>query len=89
MKLTEQERTVITQGAKQFGVGAVYVFGSSLESEDPEDLDLAVQRVPPGVFFKFHSWVSRRLSRPMDMVDLAADNPVTRLIAREAVQIYG
>ncbi len=89
MKLTEQERMVITEGARQFGVGAVYVFGSSLESEDPEDLDLAVQGAPPGAFFKFHGWISRRLSRPVDLVDLAADNPVTRLIAREAVQIYG
>ena len=45
--------------------------------------------MPPGVFLKFYGVLLRALSRKVDVVDLAVDSPVTRLIARDAVKICG
>lgn len=90
MNISTHDMETIRGAAERFGVGAVYVFGSSLATEgEARDIDLAVAGVPPGVFFKFYGSLLRRLSREVDVVDLTADSLVTRLIAREAVKIYG
>ena len=90
MNISTQDMETIRGTAERFGVSAVYLFGSSLASEgQPRDIDLAVEGVPPGAFFKFYGVLLRALSRDVDVVDLAIDSPVTRLTARDAVKIYG
>lgn len=88
--VAEEDLEAIAEAAARFGIGAVYLFGSSIrETATPADIDIAVEGVPPGVFFKFYGQLSKRLSRPIDVVDLGARNAVTRLIAQEVVKVYG
>ena len=80
----------IIAAARAAGIRSVYIFGSVLaEARDPADIDVAVKGVPPGTFFRFCATLLRRLSKPVDVVDLDERNPVTDLIAKEAVKIHG
>ena len=90
MNLSEKDRTEIIAAAKAAGIRTVYIFGSVLAGgREPTDIDVAVEGVPPGVFFRFCATLLRRLSKPVDVVDLDERNPVTELIAEEAVKIHG
>jgi predicted nucleotidyltransferase len=90
MKLDEKDRQQIVSAAKAIGVRAVYVFGSVLDdAAEPQDIDLAVEGVPPGMFFRFYGRLMRSLSKPVDLVDLDCRNAVTDLIAKDAVKIHG
>ncbi len=90
MKLSEADRREIIAAAKAAGIRSVYVFGSALdEQREPRDIDVAVEGVPPGVFFRFYANLLRRLSKPVDIVDLDVRNPVTELIAKDSVKIHG
>lgn len=88
MRLSEQDRKAIVEEAERAGINAVFVFGSSLlDASEPNDIDVAVEGVPRGAFFRFYAALSRRLSKPLDVVDLDNRNSVTDLIAREVVRI--
>lgn len=90
MKLKPEERRAIVEEARRAGIGAVYAFGSVLaETREPNDIDVAVEGVPEGALFRFYAALSRRLSKPLDVVDLGQRNSVTDLIAAEAVRIDG
>lgn len=90
MKLNEEDRRAIIEEARRAGISAVYVFGSVLSDDaEPQDIDVAVEGVPQGAFFRFYATLSRRLSRPVDVVNLGQRNAVTELIAEEAVRIDG
>ena len=91
MTLSKADQDAITEEARRAGIGAVYVFGSVLAESggEPNDIDVAVREVPPGAFFRFYAALSRRLSKPLDVVDLGQRNAVTDLIAKEAVRIDG
>lgn len=88
MQLKEQERRAIIEEASRAGIRAVYVFGSVLQEEgEPHDIDVAVDGVPRGALFRFYASLARRLSKPLDVVDLRQKNEVTDLIARSAVRL--
>ena len=88
MRLSDEEKQVIVEEARRAGILAVYVFGSVLTDEgEPRDIDVAVRGVPAGALFRFYAALSRRVSKPLDVVDLGQENAVTRLIEREAVRI--
>ena len=58
------------------GATSVYVFGSvadekeMLPGREPKDIDLAVEGLPPQVFFKALSDVCDALKFPVDLIDL-------------------
>lgn len=88
MQLSDRDREIIVEEARRAGIRSVYVFGSTLSATGvPRDIDIAVKGVPRGAFFRFYAALSRRLSLPLDVVDLGQRNAVTRLIARDAVRI--
>ena len=88
MNLCDSDRKAILEEAKRAGIGVVYVFGSVLlETGEPRDIDIAVKEVPGVAFFRFYAALSRRLSRPLDVIDLDQQNAVTNLILREAVRL--
>ena len=90
MNLSERDRQEIISAARAAGIRSVYLFGSVLADDgEPSDIDVAVEGVPRGVFFRFCATLLRRLSKPVDIVDLDDRNPVTDLIGKEAVRIYG
>jgi hypothetical protein len=59
--------------AKKYGVGKLYLIGSSLtaKTERAKDYDFAVADVPEGFFFKFYGELFRTLSKNVDLIDLS------------------
>jgi predicted nucleotidyltransferase len=89
MTLCQSDKTIILEEAHSAGIGSVYVFGSVLaDSGEPRDIDVAVRDVPSGAFFPFYAALMRRLSKPVDVVDLGQESPVTELIAQDAVRLH-
>lgn len=88
--LSESDKKIILQCARKYHVGEVYVFGSSLEdSASAQDIDLGVKGIHPEVFFKFYGELLRRLSKPVDVVDLAHKTLFNELVEKKGVRIYG
>jgi predicted nucleotidyltransferase len=75
--------------AREFNVKAVWIFGSSLE-DDPlaRDIDLALEGIPPEMFFKFYARLFMALPKPVDLVDLSQDTPIASVIRAKGVSIY-
>lgn len=87
--ITEYEKKQIQVCAQKYGARLVVLFGSSVDRDDGRDIDLAVDGVEPGVFFEFYGDLIKRLSRPVDLVDLTADSAFGRLILETGVKLYG
>lgn len=77
--------------AKKYGIGKLYLVGSSLYKEPAEarDYDFAVADVPPGKFFFFHGELLRSLSKNVDLIDLSGEKTKFKsIIMREGKLIY-
>jgi predicted nucleotidyltransferase len=78
------EMTLLIQKAafvlKAAGARDVYVFGSARHGtlREGSDVDLAVSRLPPEIFFRAIAQASRAAGRPLDLVDLDQDTPFVR-----------
>jgi hypothetical protein len=46
-------------------------------------VDIAVTGLPPHLFFKAMSAVSDLFARPLDLIDLDEENPLTRYLREE------
>lgn len=87
--ITTLEKEIINQQAKVFAVNKIYLFGSSVgESDESNDIDLAVSGLKMADFFRFYADLICALSRPVDLVDLDRDSRFTRIIRREGVLLY-
>jgi predicted nucleotidyltransferase len=70
--VSDSDKTVIIDCAQKYNVAAVYLFGSSLNpNAQARDIDLAVKGINPALFFKFYGELLRKLSKPVDLVDLS------------------
>jgi predicted nucleotidyltransferase len=79
----------ITDCAREFGAGVVWLFGSALGDESTaRDIDLAVEGLAPKMFFPFYARLIRDLSKPVDLVDLSLDPPIRHIIWDTGVRIY-
>ena len=87
--IADAEKQVIRECAQKYDVKSVFLFGSSLEAEDARDIDLAVEGVNPALFFKLYADLLKKLSRPVDLVDLSAQSLFCRLIQDSGMRIYG
>jgi predicted nucleotidyltransferase len=88
--LAEKDRQSIVSIAHKYKVSRVLLFGSSLsDKRDPEDIDLAVEGIPPSDFFSFYSDLIFSLSKPVDLVDLSDASRFHRMVASEGVPVYG
>jgi predicted nucleotidyltransferase len=75
--------------AEDFGVGAVWLFGSALNDyRRAKDIDLAVEGLAPEKFFDFYSRLFFELSKPVDLVDLSQNPPIAGIIREKGVRIY-
>lgn len=76
--------------AKEFGIGKLYLFGSSLckSPAKAHDYDFAVAGIAPSNFFSFYGKLYRALSKPVDLVDLSEKSLFNSLIIREGRKIY-
>jgi predicted nucleotidyltransferase len=87
--ITEAEKKIILGSAKKFDVSEIYLFGSSVEKENYNDIDLAVRGIRPELFFTFYADLFRALPKPVDLVDLSEKSSFNSLIEEEGAKIYG
>jgi len=88
--ISEQDKAVILSLAKKYGVKAVLLFGSSAEPDrQARDIDLDIEGIAPEKFFKFYGDLLLRLSKPVDLVDIARDTKFNRLVRRDGIRLYG
>lgn len=77
--------------AKKYGIGKMFLIGSSLHKKAKEvnDYDFAVIGVPKGCFFKFYGELFRTLSKNVDLIDLSGKRTKFKvLILKEGKLIY-
>lgn len=87
--LSDVEKDVILTCARKYGATELYLFGSTLRTDDYRDIDLGVKGISPALFFRFYGELLRKLSCAVDVVDLAQESPFTALIEKEGVKLYG
>ena len=87
--LNDIDRERILECAEKYGVTTLILFGSSLESNEAHDIDLGVRGIAPELFFKFYGELLRKLSKPVDIVDLSIKSRFNDLVESRGVKIYG
>ena len=88
--INDSEKNIIISCAKKYDVETVILFGSSINEEtDYRDIDIAVKGVKPGFFFKFYGELIRKLTKPVDIVDLSDKSLFCDLIKERGIKIYG
>lgn len=87
--ISTKDREAISQIAARYGVRRLLLFGSGAALDrEARDIDLAVEGLPPEVFFRFYGELLFSVSRPVDLVDLSQDTRFTRLVRAEGVPLY-
>ncbi len=87
--ISEKEKAIIVHYAKKYNVSSIYLFGSSLNKNEYNDIDLAVQGIKPELFFKFYGELLRNLTKSVDLIDLSEKSLFNQIIEEEAIKIYG
>ncbi|ODS37686.1 MAG: hypothetical protein A7316_09190 [Candidatus Altiarchaeales archaeon WOR_SM1_86-2] len=87
--MSKRDKEIIARCAKKYRVSSIYLFGSSLDKNVYNDIDLAVRGIKPEVFFKFYGELLRNLSKPVDLVDLSNKSLFNQIIEEQGVRIYG
>lgn len=88
--ISESEKDIILQCAKKFEASIVILFGSSLgDEQNANDIDLGVKGIDLRQIFKFYAELFKRLSKPVDLVDLTRKSLFNDLIEETGMRIYG
>ncbi|MCH7732825.1 MAG: hypothetical protein IIB44_09985 [Candidatus Marinimicrobia bacterium] len=87
--ISEEDKKIIRKCAKKYNVSKIILFGSALEEDDPNDIDLGVKGVAPGLFFKFYGELYMRMPKPVDLVDLSYKSLFNDIVEETGVVIYG
>ena len=88
--INEADKEVILKCARKYNVSSIVLFGSALsEGDKANDYDIAVKGIRPELFFKFYADLFKRLSKPVDLVDLSGKSLFNDLIEQTGVTIYG
>lgn len=87
--ISEKDKASILKLAKKYNLSAVILFGSCLDREDPNDIDIGIKGIEPEVFFKFYGELLLEITMPIDVVNLDKDNPFNKLVEKEGMKLYG
>lgn len=88
--ISTEDRQSIRDLAAKYAVKRVLLFGSAAKQERGyRDIDLAIEGIRPGDFFRFYGELLGCLSLPVDLVDLSKPGRFVDLIRREGIPIYG
>jgi len=87
--INTSDKKIISDCAQKYGVEKIILFGSSLTTKNPNDIDLGVKGVAPEKFFTFYAELFRKCSLPIDLVDLSVKSLFNDLILKEGRVIYG
>ena len=87
--ISNKDKNSIEKIAKKYNVSKLYLFGSSLDSDnEARDIDLAVEGIENNLFFKFYSELIFNLSKPVDIIDLSKKSAFCNLVRSEGILIY-
>ncbi len=88
--IPESDLKIIRHYAREYGVKAIFLFGSSLRNTRlAHDIDLGVIGIEPGRFFSFYGELLMKLNKPVDLIDLSTPSKFTALIMKRGKKIYG
>ena len=87
--ISEKDKATILKYAKKYNVSTVILFGSCLDKEYPNDIDIGIKGIEPELFFKFYGELLLEVSKRIDIVNLSRDNLFNRLVEKEGVKLYG
>ena len=88
--ISESDKQKIRKVSEKYHAKRVLLFGSSLdETRESRDIDIAVEGICPGDFFKYYGELMLQLSKPIDVIDLSGVSKFTKLIQQEGVILYG
>ena len=88
--ITDGDKAIIVGLAERYGVKKILLFGSgALPQAEAQDIDLAVEGVSPGEFFRFYAELLLGLSKPVDLIDLSCESAFASLVRRDGVVVYG
>lgn len=87
--ISSQHLQTIRDCAHDFHVETVWLFGSAMGDEaTARDYDLAVEGLAPERFLDFYGRLYFDLPKPVDLVDLSQNPPITAIIRAKGVRIY-
>jgi len=89
--LSDKDRQTIVELAGHYQARRVLLFGSSAlpGSNVGRDIDLAVEGIADGQFFRFWGDLMLRASKPVDVIDLSHPGKFSDIVRREGVLLYG
>lgn len=88
--ISERDKKIICELSEKYHVKRVLLFGSSADpSKEGRDIDLAVDGINPKEFFKYYGRLMLKLSKPVDLIDLAETSKFVTLVKKEGIPIYG
>lgn len=87
--ISEYDKTTILKYAKKYNLTEVILFGSSIERENANDIDIGIKGIEPGHFFDFYGELLLSLSKHIDIVDLSKDSSFNRLVEEDGIKLYG
>ena len=88
--ITEKDKNIILRYAKKYNVSEIFLFGSSIEkNKKSNDIDIGIKGIESRLFFKFYAELFKRLSKPIDIVNLTEKSLFNNLIEETGVKIYG
>ncbi|KPJ65998.1 MAG: hypothetical protein AMJ45_04275 [Syntrophobacter sp. DG_60] len=88
--ITERDKDIIIQCARKYNVSSIILFGSSIrKDQESNDIDIGVKGIEPRLFFKFYAELFKRLSKPVDLIDLSKKSLFNELVEETGVKIYG
>ena len=75
--------------AEKYNVSSLFLFGSSIEKGEYDDIDIGVKGIKPRLFFKFYAELFKSLPKNVDLVDLSKKSLFNDLVERDGAKIYG
>lgn len=88
--ISEADKKIIRELSEKYHLKRVLLFGSSADpSKESRDIDLAVEGISHRKFFKYYGILMLKLSKPVDLIDLAETSKFVTLVKKEGIPIYG
>ena len=86
--ITAKDRDTILELASKYQVSKVLLFGSSLsETDESQDIDIAIEGIADKDYFAFYGELMCRLSKPVDVVDLTKKSKFVEMVMREGIRL--
>jgi uncharacterized protein len=88
--ITERDKKKISVISEKYNAKRVLLFGSSVSSSGrARDIDIAVEGIAPGDFFRYYGELMFELSKPVDVIDFSQKTQFTELVRKEGALLYG